>query len=137
MARITVEDCLDKIANPFELITLASQRARDIGQGAPISVNRNADKNTVVALREIAARTLDLDVLKENVLNRISNSKANAQITAEIDSSVDHKVQGVDDKISQEDLIDLNIDDDEEDSNEDNDFENGMDEVEVKDHFLG
>lgn len=54
MARVTVEDCIDKIPNRFELVMSASQRARSIGSGAPLMVDRDRDKNTVVSLREIA-----------------------------------------------------------------------------------
>ena len=54
MARVTVEDCIDKLPNRFELVLLAAHRARLISQGAPITVERDNDKNPVVALREIA-----------------------------------------------------------------------------------
>ena len=55
MARVTVEDCVDKVPNRFELVMLAAHRAREISAGAPITVNRDNDKNPVVSLREIAA----------------------------------------------------------------------------------
>ena len=58
MARVTVEDCIDKVDNRFELVLLASHRARQISQGAQITVDRDNDKNPVVALREIADETL-------------------------------------------------------------------------------
>ena len=58
MARVTVEDCIDKVENRFELILIASHRARMISSGAPITVDRDNDKNPVVALREIAETTL-------------------------------------------------------------------------------
>lgn len=54
MARVTVEDCVDKVANRFELVLIAAQRARDISAGATLTVDRDNDKNPVVALREIA-----------------------------------------------------------------------------------
>jgi DNA-directed RNA polymerase subunit omega len=63
MARVTVEDCVLQIPNRFELVMLAAQRSRDISAGAPLSVERDNDKNPVVALREIADTTLDLGVL--------------------------------------------------------------------------
>jgi DNA-directed RNA polymerase subunit omega len=63
MARVTVEDCVDKIPNRFELVLLAAQRARDIHSGAPLTIERDNDKNPVVALREIAAESLDLEQL--------------------------------------------------------------------------
>ena len=58
MARVTVEDCIDKVDNRFELVLLASHRARMISSGAPITIDRDNDKNPVVALREIADETL-------------------------------------------------------------------------------
>lgn len=70
MARVTVEDCIDKIPNRFELVMMAAQRVRDIGAGAQITVDRDRDKNPVVALREIADQTLQLDELKEGLVKR-------------------------------------------------------------------
>ena len=64
MARVTVEDCVQKVPNRFELVLVAAQRARDIASGTPISVDRDNDKNPVVALREIADSTIEVDVLK-------------------------------------------------------------------------
>jgi DNA-directed RNA polymerase subunit omega len=68
MARVTVEDCVLQIPNRFELVMLAAQRSRDISAGAPLSLERDNDKNPVVALREIADTTLDLDVLKNALI---------------------------------------------------------------------
>lgn len=65
MARVTVEDCILKIPNRFELVMVASQRAREIGSGAPLIVDRDNDKNPVVSLREIADTDLSLDGLRE------------------------------------------------------------------------
>jgi DNA-directed RNA polymerase subunit omega len=68
MARVTVEDCVIKIANRFELVLLAAQRAREITSGAQLSLDRDDDKNPVVALREIADETIALDHLRESVV---------------------------------------------------------------------
>ncbi|MDE2791962.1 MAG: DNA-directed RNA polymerase subunit omega [Paracoccaceae bacterium] len=65
MARVTVEDCVDKIPNRFELVMLAAHRAREISSGAEISVPRDNDKNPVVALREIAEEIMSADQLRE------------------------------------------------------------------------
>ncbi len=65
MARVTVEDCVDKIPNRFDLVILAAHRAREISTGAEITVDRDNDKNPVVALREIADETLSPDDLEE------------------------------------------------------------------------
>jgi len=68
MARVTVEDCVLKVPNRFELVLLAAQRARDIASGAPLTVDRDNDKGPVVALREIADVTIPLDTLQNNVI---------------------------------------------------------------------
>ena len=67
MARVTTEDCVTEIPNRFELIMTASQRARKIGAGASITVSRDNDKNTVVALREIADKTIDIEEVQEDL----------------------------------------------------------------------
>jgi len=68
MARVTVEDCVDKIPNRFELVMLAAHRAREISTGGEITVPRDNDKDPVVALREIAEETLTLDPLREGAI---------------------------------------------------------------------
>ncbi len=68
MARVTVEDCIDKVETRFELVMLASQRARKIGTGSPLTIERDNDKNTVVALREISEETILPEDLKENLI---------------------------------------------------------------------
>ena len=65
MARVTVEDCVDKVPNRFELVMLASHRAREISSGSPLTVDRDNDKNPVVSLREIADETQSADTLRE------------------------------------------------------------------------
>ncbi len=71
MARVTVEDCIDKVDNRFELVLLAGHRARQISQGAQITIPRDNDKNPVVALREIADETLSPDDLKEDLIHSL------------------------------------------------------------------
>ena len=68
MARVTVEDCIDKVDNRFELVLLASHRARLISQGAAITIDRDNDKNPVVALREIAEETQSAGSLRERMI---------------------------------------------------------------------
>jgi len=68
MARVTVEDCVDKVPNRFELVMLAAHRAREISSGAPITVSRDNDKNPVVSLREIAEETQQADDLRERMI---------------------------------------------------------------------
>lgn len=67
MARVTVEDCIEKVSNRFELVMLAAQRARRIGSGAALTLSRDNDKNPVVALREIAESTVAVGDLKEEL----------------------------------------------------------------------
>ncbi|HTN15915.1 MAG TPA: DNA-directed RNA polymerase subunit omega [Sphingomonadaceae bacterium] len=67
MARVTVEDCVDKVPNRFDLVLLAAQRAREISGGAELTVDRDRDKNPVVALREIADETVKPRELKESL----------------------------------------------------------------------
>ena len=68
MARVTVEDCVDKVPNRFELVLLAAHRAREVASGAPLTIDRDNDKNPVVALREIAEETQAADVLRERMI---------------------------------------------------------------------
>lgn len=68
MARVTVEDCVDKVPNRFDLVMLAAHRAREINTGSPLSVDRDNDKNPVVALREIAEETQQIDDLRERMI---------------------------------------------------------------------
>jgi DNA-directed RNA polymerase subunit omega len=68
MARVTVEDCVLKVPNRFELVMMAAQRARDITAGAPLSLERDNDKNPVVALREIADETVLLETLRGSLI---------------------------------------------------------------------
>jgi DNA-directed RNA polymerase subunit omega len=68
MARVTVEDCVLKVPNRFELVLLAAQRARDITSGAPLTVEKDNDKNPVVALREIADETIQLDQVQNALI---------------------------------------------------------------------
>lgn len=69
MARVTVEDCIDKVTNRFDLVLLAAQRAREISGGAELTVDRDRDKNPVVALREIAEETVTPDDLREALVS--------------------------------------------------------------------
>ncbi|WP_025896584.1 DNA-directed RNA polymerase subunit omega [Kordiimonas gwangyangensis] len=69
MARVTVEDCVDKVTNRFDLVLSAAQRARQISSGAPLEVDRDNDKNPVVALREIADEKVVADNLMEAIIH--------------------------------------------------------------------
>ncbi|HTJ03412.1 MAG TPA: DNA-directed RNA polymerase subunit omega [Methylovirgula sp.] len=71
MARVTVEDCIDKVENRFDLVLIAAHRARMISSGAPITVDRDNDKNAVVSLREIAETTLSPEDLTEDFIHSL------------------------------------------------------------------
>ncbi|MFT6559403.1 MULTISPECIES: DNA-directed RNA polymerase subunit omega [Sneathiella] len=71
MARVTVEDCVQKVPNRFELVLLAARRARGIAAGSMLTVDRDNDKNPVVALREIGDETIDLDDLKTSLVHTL------------------------------------------------------------------
>ncbi len=71
MARVTVEDCIDKVENRFDLVLLASHRARQVSSGAPITIDRDNDKNPVVALREIADKMISPEDLKEDLIHTL------------------------------------------------------------------
>ena len=68
MARVTVEDCIDKLDNRFELVMIAAQRARTLSSGAELTLDRDNDKNCVIALREIAEETIDIKEIEENLV---------------------------------------------------------------------
>ena len=120
MARVTVEDCIDKVDNRFELVLLASHRARLISSGSPLTIDRDRDKNPVVALREIADETIAPDDLKEQLIHSLqkyvevdepeaetvpllSQTAAAPIMAAASSSSDDTDVQF--DKMSEEDLL--------------------------------
>jgi DNA-directed RNA polymerase subunit omega len=71
MARVTVEDCVDKVENRFELVLLAAHRARMIANGSPLTIDRDNDKNPVVALREIADETVSPEDLNEDLIHSL------------------------------------------------------------------
>src|SRR3546814_19912541 len=75
MARVTVEDCVDKVTNRFDLVLLAAQRAREVSGGAELTIDRDRDKNPVVALREIAEETITPADLKESLISGLQKVK--------------------------------------------------------------
>ncbi|MBB4007387.1 DNA-directed RNA polymerase subunit omega [Allorhizobium taibaishanense] len=117
MARVTVEDCIDKVDNRFELVLLASHRARQISQGAPITIDRDNDKNPVVALREIADETLSPDDLKEDLIHSLQKhvevdepeqdaaAVAEGQLTSRSEDEEDMPETIAFDQMSEEELL--------------------------------
>lgn len=74
MARVTVEDCVEVVPNRFDLVLLASRRAREIAAGSPITIDKDNDRNPVIALREIAEQTIPLSALKENLIRSMQRN---------------------------------------------------------------
>ena len=89
MARVTVEDCIQKVENRFELIIAASQRAREISNGVQIEVDKDNDKNTVISLREIGNGAITFDDLKERYLKSLQ--KVNLNNDEDEDNSVEEE----------------------------------------------
>ena len=95
MARVTVEDCIEKIPNRFDLVLVAGQRARGILKGDLPTIDRDNDKNPVIALREIAVETIDLGVLNDGLIKKLQRisiredqeTRDDAAIAAEVDLS--------------------------------------------------
>ncbi len=85
MARVTVEDCIEKIPNRFDLVLAAAQRARHISTGNPLTIDRDNDKNPVVALREIAEETIDPDKIRDDIVNGLQKLTNNEFVEDEED----------------------------------------------------
>ncbi|MEM1232767.1 MAG: DNA-directed RNA polymerase subunit omega [Pseudomonadota bacterium] len=103
MARVTVEDCVDKVPNRFELVMLAAHRAREISSGTPITVDRDNDKNPVVSLREIADETQSAEELRERL---IESNQTQIEIDEPEDDSMSLLMGAEQDKPAEDDLND-------------------------------
>ena len=86
MARVTVEDCILKVDNRFELIVLASHRGREITSGAELTLPRNNDKNPVVSLREIADETIAVEDIKEAMIISMQTQIVDDEVTAKVEN---------------------------------------------------
>jgi len=91
MARVTVEDCIVKIPNRFDLVMVAAQRAREIVAGAHLTLERDDDKNPVVALREIADETVELDELQESIVKGLQK---HVEMDEAEEESVEFEISG-------------------------------------------
>ncbi|MCX7900008.1 MAG: DNA-directed RNA polymerase subunit omega [Methylocystis sp.] len=111
MARVTVEDCIDKIENRFDLVLLAAHRARNISSGQPILIDRDRDKNPVVALREIADGALAPEDLKEDFIHslqrhvEVDEPEAEAAPILQPQSGADADSDQQFDRMTEEDLL--------------------------------
>ena len=112
MARVTVEDCIVQIPNRFELVLLAAQRARNIGRGEEMTVDRDNDKNPVVALREIAETTIDLAAVEADLIKSLQRAPEPEPAEEEVLDLIatDENIFGVMD-VNDEPLPDVGADD--------------------------
>lgn len=127
MARVTVEDCVEKIPNRFELVMLSAQRARKISAGGALTIDRDNDKNTVVSLREIAEVTVSIEDLKEELIR-------NNQRVIEMDDGEDiiDKMDGEDEwnaLAAQSAAIDLAARDEEDDDDFDEEDDTSLEDL--------
>ena len=95
MARVTVEDCVDKVDNRFELVLLASHRARLISSGAPLTIDRDRDKNPVVALREIADETVFPGELHESLIGNLQKVQVDDDDTPDAVGSLSQSAEAL------------------------------------------
>lgn len=118
MARITVEDCIEKVSNRFELVAIAAQRAKDISSGVPVTIDPDNDKNAVIALREIAAGNVNPLTLKEelisnlqtrNKVDKIHEENFHAEVQENSPEDIDYH-KNIDDIFSSDSYSDLESD---------------------------
>mgnify|MGYP001223935629 FL=1 len=91
MARVTVEDCIKKIPNRFDLVVAAAQRSREISNGVAIEIDRDNDKNPVVSLREVASEAVDADSLQERFIRSMQKNLIKEDINLENDASLEEE----------------------------------------------
>jgi DNA-directed RNA polymerase subunit omega len=115
MARVTVEDCVEKIPNRFQLVLLAAQRARNLSRGEELTLDRDNDKNPVVALREIADETINLDKLEADLLKSLSRAPEPEPADEEVLDLIptDQNIFGLQDMSAEEEAQTLPVESDE------------------------
>jgi DNA-directed RNA polymerase subunit omega len=109
MARVTVEDCVERVPNRFELVLLAAQRARNLSRGEELTVERDNDKNPVVALREIAEETIELPRLEMDLIKSLSRSPEPEPLDEEVLDLIptDQNIFGLQDISAEEEAANL------------------------------
>jgi DNA-directed RNA polymerase subunit omega len=109
MARVTVEDCVQKVPNRFELVLLAAQRARNLSRGEELTVDRDNDKNPVVALREIAEETIELGRIEQDLIKSLSRAPEPEPADEEVLDLIptDQNIFGLQDVSADEEAADL------------------------------
>src|ERR1700749_2255216 len=111
MARVTVEDCVQKVPNRFELVLLAAQRARNLSRGEELSVDRDNDKNPVVALREIADETIDLGRIEQALVKSLARAPEPEPADEEVLDLIptDQNIFGLQDVTAEEEAASLPV----------------------------
>jgi DNA-directed RNA polymerase subunit omega len=111
MARVTVEDCVDKVPNRFELVLLAAQRARNLSRGEELTIDRDDDKNPVVALREIADETVPLEKLEQDLIKSLSRAPEPEPADEEVLDLIptDQNIFGLQDVTAEEEAASLPV----------------------------
>ena len=130
MARVTVEDCIKKIPNRFDLVVAAAQRSREISNGVAIEIERDNDKNPVVSLREIASEAVDAESLQERFIRSMQKNLIKEDVSSENDASLEEEFAAY---LNESDNKNQNDDDfmfNKTNSNEEGSF------VDVSDEFL-
>ena len=113
MARVTVEDCVQKIPNRFELVLLAAQRARNLSRGEEMTVDRDDDKNPVVALRDIANETISLPGLEQDLIKSLSRAPEPEPADEEVLDLIptDQNIFGLQDISAEEESANMPVED--------------------------
>ena len=129
MARVTVEDCIKKIPNRFDLVVAAAQRSREISNGVAIEIERDNDKNPVVSLREIASEAVDAESLQERFIRSMQKNLIKEDVSSDNDASLEEEFAAY-----------LNDSENKNQNNENLMFNNNSDEegsfIDVSDEFL-
>ena len=112
MARVTVEDCVQRVPNRFELVLFAAQRARNLGRGEEVTVDRDDDKNPVIALREIADGTVPLPKLEQDLIKSLSRAPEPEPADEEVLDLIptDQNIFGIQDMAAEEEAANLAVD---------------------------
>ena len=109
MARVTVEDCVKKIPNRFDLVIAAAQRSREISNGIPIEVDRDNDKNPVVSLREIASEAVDAESLQERFIRSMQKNLIKEESNEENEASLEEEFAAYLNETKTESIIDQDL----------------------------
>jgi len=121
MARVTVEDCIREVPNRFDLVLFAAQRARQISSGSPLTIPRDNDKDTIIALREIAERTIPLDELQNELIQNLQKHLQNDEPEEDLLELLSEEQSYAGEAQRQQEIESLALDEDLGDDEEDED----------------